>query len=115
MTTSKPIDKSRGGYSIRQHESGVYQVFFGRVTKCSPPQYTTHELTRARNWIDTRLGLRKPDTVSHTERERRGQAQMGLRGMTVDERDRINAAIARLKSDGETNAQVILRALEKMR
>ena len=52
MNTSKLIDRAINGYSIRQHESGIYQLFYGRVSLSSSPVRTSHSLSQVRSWRD---------------------------------------------------------------
>jgi hypothetical protein len=53
------IDGARHGYQIRQHKSGVYQIYRGRPALSSTPLYTSHDLERSRAWIASRVGSEK--------------------------------------------------------
>ena len=114
---SKLIDKARSGYSIRLHNDGAYQVFLGRPTATTTPQYTSRDLSRARSWIDDRIaGAPKSNsgpTIPASERSKRGQVQLLLR-LTVTERAALVDAIDALRVDNETNGQVVLRVLSQV-
>ena len=47
------IDPARNGLHIRQHSSGVYQVYRGRFTPYSKPVFTSHDLTKARDYVNS--------------------------------------------------------------
>ena len=100
------------GYSIRQHESGVYQVHHGRVGLMSVPAYTSHSLDRCRAWA-SKLSTSSGDTISSFKRAERGQVQLGLR-LSVEARNRLVTALDKLRQPGETNADVILRVISQI-
>lgn len=52
----KLIDPMRNGFQIRQHSSGVYQVYRGRFAANSTPVYTSHDLSRARDYVNRHGG-----------------------------------------------------------
>jgi hypothetical protein len=107
----KLIDRANAhGYSIRQHASGVYQVYHGRVTPDSTPAYTSHSLDRCRTWAAKSTPAN--GTVPSAKRAERGQVQLGLR-LTVADRARLLAGVDALRADGETNADVIIRCVSQ--
>jgi hypothetical protein len=114
MSLPKLIDRANAhGYSIRQHQSGVYQVYLGRATPDSTPLYTSHDLDRCRTWRDGRAKSKSNATVPSSMRAERGQVQLGLR-LTVADRARLLAGIDALRGDGETNADVIIRCVSRV-
>ena len=83
---SKLVDRAKSGYQIRQHESGVYQVFAGKPTATNSPAYTSYDLTRARAWRDSRAaGAARPSgaTIPSTVRVSRGYVRVNLSPVAV--------------------------------
>lgn len=70
---SKLIDRAKSGYQIRQHASGVYQLYYGHpgraITADAQPIYTSHDLERVRSRRDSAIaGPKRPSGERIPER-----------------------------------------------
>jgi len=83
---SRLVDRAKSGYQIREHESGVYQIFSGKPTATNSPVYTSHDINRARAWRDSRIaGAARASgaTIPSSVRAARGYARVVLHPAAV--------------------------------
>lgn len=82
---SRLVDRAKSGYQIRQHSSGVYQLYTGHpgraITADASPIYTSHNLERVRSRRDSAIaGASRPSgaTIPSTVRAARGYVRVNL-------------------------------------